>query len=134
MADEAGTTVEKTYVIPVPLEHPDPDVDAPTIVMRPLDEGAWAVFSRIHEQLKVANRMAEAQRVQFAVRNVALIMQSLELSIPDESDRVWIDGLILSGELTAVNAMGLVSEVARQHFATEADNTAPTTGPVRLVR
>lgn len=130
MADEA----EKTYVIEVPLVHPDPDSDAPVIVMKALPPDAWAVFARVHEQLKTVNRLPENQRVQFALRNVALIMRSLELSIVDEADRAWVDEQIMAGELTALNAMALVSEVAAQHFATEAANTAPSTGPVRLTR
>lgn len=134
VAETDGAAVEPTYIITVPLEHPDPDSDPATIVMRALDANAWAVFARVHEQLKTVSRMPEGQRVQFALRNVALIMRALQLCIVDENDQVWIDEQIMAGELTAINAMGMVSEVAEQHYATEAAATAPTTGPVRLRR
>jgi len=148
MADEADNTAEKTYVIPLDTLDPKEfftevkddegnviEVKPPTIVMRPLNEGAWAVFSRVNEQLKTASRLNDQARVQFAIRNVALIMQSLDQSIVDEADKVWVDTLVSTGALPVADAMGLVAEVARQHFATEQAATAPANGPaVRLVR
>lgn len=132
MADEPEKTTEKTYVIPLPGV--EEDGEPSTIVMRPPTEAMMAVFARVYGQLAGQRAAATAEREQAAIRNVGLVMQALDQCIVSPDDRAYVDTLLIGLRLSVPDAMGLISEVAAQHYGAEAANTAPANGPVRLVR
>lgn len=115
----------KTYLVRVPGTDREIEVMPPT-------EAQVAIFSRVVGTIGVGESVEARSRA--AMRNVGLILMTLDLLIVQESDRTWLDYQIMTDVVSVPDAMGLIMTAATEHYGTEADKQAPTTGPVRLKR
>lgn len=115
----------KTYLVPVPGTDRE-------IEMLPPTEAQVAIFSRVVGSIGTGESI-EA-RGKMAMRNVGIIMQVIDLLVVDDADKTWLDYQIMTDVVSVPDAMGLIMAAAREHYGTEAENKAPTTGPVRIKR
>ena len=122
-----------TYTIPVPgITEPsedDPTVLVPAMItMYAPDDGQYAVLLRVSQQVGARG----GDRVDVA-RNIGLMYRILDSLFTNREDKSWIDEMMISGELSPTDALGLVIDLLREHVKTVGENEAPKTGPVRRV-
>jgi hypothetical protein len=134
MAEE--DEVRAQYPIELPgIKDPDGERDEdgnlsePAIVqMYAPNEGQLAVLMRVSQQVSARGGMTTN-----VARNIGLMYSILDALFVDDTDKAWVDSLMVTGELDPSDALGLSLDLLKTHVAAEADKRAPKTGPVRRV-